>query len=295
MKRRNLRDHPSVEELCARAQSADPEAVILQLCADLRAEAPEVPTDLEVLASFRSIRPPEVVAMDEAGSIHFDGDNFVVRLNANDSRRRRRFTLAHEIVHTFLGTADARRTPAVDRQVGKFERSNPEEYLCDLGAAELLLPTAAFVPACGDRPSVDRVSELGEIFDASLEATARRVVTTVEHEAHLVVLEPGYTKAEEAMRRRRLNQMTLGNMDRADPVPKLRVRYAVSNTDDFIPPNKSVEETSPLAACIVASAVDCFSETGLLPGRRHQISAQYLPYEAGGQTHHRVLALLYSR
>lgn len=117
----------------------------------------------------------EAVVLEEAlhprlrGGVSLIGDRWVVILNARDSRRRARFTLAHEIGHLVLGGGEGSGgRPACGDRDGARE----QERLCDLFAAELLLPAAAVRAAW---PECGSVEELAERFDVSRAAAAARV------------------------------------------------------------------------------------------------------------------------
>ena len=95
----------------------------------------ESPVDLNKLArkqDIREIRVDDKVLNGELRRLNSGG--YMVRLDGRDSENRRRFTLAHEIAHTLLiakgGTAAI---DCADEQI---------ENLCDLAAAELLIPSA---------------------------------------------------------------------------------------------------------------------------------------------------------
>jgi Zn-dependent peptidase ImmA (M78 family) len=66
---------------------------------------------------------------------------FLILLNASASEERKRFTLAHEIAHTFY--YDDLKLHR-DRHCGAAIFDSEEERLCDIGAAELLMPSAYF-------------------------------------------------------------------------------------------------------------------------------------------------------
>ncbi len=51
---------------------------------------------------MQGVKRIEVLDMPQAGCTYVDGDHFRILLRASDSVRRRRFTLAHEICHTFF-------------------------------------------------------------------------------------------------------------------------------------------------------------------------------------------------
>lgn len=280
------RGHRTVDQLCrAHGHTGSPEELILRLCGELHgAFDGEVPTSLEVLASARSIRAIELTDMEAAGSIHFDGGHFVVRLRRSDLPPRRRFTLAHEIVHTFFRTNGRGR---VDQEVMRFARDG-EEHLCDVGAAELLMPAALFAAECPEVPTIDDVMELAGRFDTSIEAAGIRV-TTLHRTCTMVVLEPAYTKAQERILAHEATQgILIGGT--SSPVPRLRARYA--HGADFVPRNKSVLDGCPLESCEPDELVSFTGETGLCDGA-FRVTGRLLPRRHGSDVVPRVVALLH--
>jgi Zn-dependent peptidase ImmA (M78 family) len=96
------------------------------------------------------------------------------------SPERRRFSVAHEIAHTFF--ANARDTYQMRTRHRHWSRSGPGavlERLVDAGAAELLMPRPWFdreLNRLGVRASA--IPTLATVFEVSRSATARRVVET---------------------------------------------------------------------------------------------------------------------
>jgi hypothetical protein len=154
------------------------EAMILraqQLVEEAQIEAP--PVDLRRLASFQGVKRIDPVEMAPAGLLLVEGESYVIRVNAKHGEGRRRFTACHEIGHTFLHECVAQRAPERDAATGEFSRRSEAEYLCDVAAAELLMPTSLFAPRLRDTPcSLRAVRELAGAFSASREATAIRLV-----------------------------------------------------------------------------------------------------------------------
>ena len=97
--------------------------------------------------------------------------SWVASISAADPVERQRFTILHEGGHTlqpgFLRGGTFYRCPG---------RRNREEQLCDLAAAEMLLPRRFFVADLARIGGLDDVQELAAGYAASMEATVRRVV-----------------------------------------------------------------------------------------------------------------------
>lgn len=97
---------------------------------------------------------------------------FTIELNRNRSLKRQNFSLAHEISHTFFFEAASY---AAQRHHDE-SHSAEEERLCDIAAAELLMPRASFYDASRSyTPSAKALCELCDLFETSLSATALRI------------------------------------------------------------------------------------------------------------------------
>jgi Zn-dependent peptidase ImmA (M78 family) len=278
-----------VAALLARHGGSDPAQTITRLCSDLIDTAgAAVPVNLEMLASFRNARVT-VLDQEQAETITWDSRHFIIRVRRADTDGRQRFSCAHGIIHTYFMEAGS------GPQAGNTHESwsRQEEDLCDQGAAELLLPRAAFIAACPLHPDMDDVLRLAEIFEASAEATARRIVTLSATPAAVIVLEPTLKPAELARIARRQSEPTLPGFRPAEPItPRLRVQKSLSHQVAFIPRHKSIGDSTPLADVLADGAADYVGETGLVPGR-FRVSARLLPIRRDGTRVNRVVALLF--
>jgi predicted transcriptional regulator len=273
----SLLDHHGAED--------DPEALICRLCNQLLANAGEsAPVDLEVLASFRNA---EVTLNEQAQAeiIYWDGDRFKIKVRAADSDGRRRFSVAHGIVHTWFFETDS----TVSGSTSHWSRD--EEQLCDLGAAALLLPESEFRAKCPSGVTMGDILELAAGFQASAEATALRAATLSPEPMAMVVLEMAVKPAEvKKMARQRLQPSFLG-LEPPAVAPKLRVVKSFGQGLAFIPRYKSVDDGSALAEILTADAIDFIGPTGLIGGD-HRVSAMNLPMWRDGAMVDRVIALI---
>lgn len=105
--------------------------------------------------------------IDEHGAL-------TVVLNVRDSHQKQRFTLAHEIGHFLLGHTHTE--GELHREEGNAaEGRKAAERDCDTLAAELLMPEIGFSSLIlGNRPSIQRITELADTFDVSVESAAVR-------------------------------------------------------------------------------------------------------------------------
>lgn len=153
------------------------------------------PFDLTALASFCGFQ----VEITDGFSPQQDAFIVpgVIAINRRKPTVRQRYSIAHEIVHTLFPDYEA-----VLRSAGKLWReermTTPTdiaelelEHLCQVGAAELLLPQFAFAPRLqADGLSLDTVMALSTSFGASPEATVRRATELTAECALTVFVQP---------------------------------------------------------------------------------------------------------
>lgn len=124
------------------------------------------PTDLTALCARLNVR--EVVDDDDipvVGELRRENGAFRILCSAGQSAVRRRFTIAHELAHVLFEKSGPR-APRVGADL---------ERLCDMLAAEILMPRTVFEPAL-NQSTVDTsvVRRLASQFQTSLTATVLR-------------------------------------------------------------------------------------------------------------------------
>lgn len=127
------------------------------------------------------------------------GDGFLIEVNRFASPRRKRFSIAHEIAHTFFNPRlrEYRRTGGAITIDKQRPEAVVEEALCDLAAAELLMPRELFVEASEGRSvGIESIEQIADLFDTSVEATALRYGKLAHTGSHVVV----WTRRYGAMR-----------------------------------------------------------------------------------------------
>jgi hypothetical protein len=171
------------------------------------------------LASLRQLK------VDEQATLRDDQDACVVPgrvlLNRRKPSVRRRYSLAHEIVHTLFPDYEdeVRRLGALWRREGD---DSELERLCQVGAAELLFPIAEFTARVERMGlSLSTVLVLAREFDASAEAAARRGVETSDEQVAAFIARPfdGSTN----------DWLAIGLGDQHQPYAELRVASAWSS------------------------------------------------------------------
>ena len=123
------------------------------------------PTDLDVLKERLNVVALEPMArLPISGALRKREDGLVVIYSSSLTPARRRFTIAHELGHAvFEGTG-----PNGPRYGRELER------ICDLLAAEFLMPRDVFVVRAGETVGSGQVLGLARQFGTSVMATALR-------------------------------------------------------------------------------------------------------------------------
>lgn len=171
----------AVEKLCHRWKSPFPEMAIRAAIADsfpdlVRARPP---IEIRRLAALRKVISISERSLDCDGMIsRTDSGAYIIEVNKDHPKTRQRFTIAHEIGHTFFFELDdsvQRRYRIRDSGLENLARSSREEYLCNYAAAELLMPYHQFGSLIRQTgPTSNSLRKLGGSFEVSLQAAARR-------------------------------------------------------------------------------------------------------------------------
>lgn len=150
----------------------------------LRAGQHKPPINPYKLASFCGVRRITRQKMNDDGRIVRTSAGYDIELDADAGRRRQRFSLAHELAHTFFleyvpVLTESRTRTHRPHSAGYSTRRNwrNEEALANFGAAELLLPAARFLgEALELGPSLMAARHLADRWDVSLECCCRRLI-----------------------------------------------------------------------------------------------------------------------
>ncbi len=276
---------PLVCRLIAKHRGRDPHSIVEMYAGRLLSEADQtqLPVDVETVASLLGIKR-RLGPYEFAGRIFADvSGQLVMDLSTNDHLARRRFTCGHEIIHTIFPGFSREARYRVDVAVGHNTRErNEEEYLCDVGAAEILLPRELVSENYDSALGLGEIERLAEDASASLEASANRLVELARDPIGLIVLEVGHKPADRVKLRRGLE------------VPKkLRIRYATGRLQTYIPRFKSVSPDSPFAEALVSpGAVKAITTLPCNSAAEFAIEAKR--YDRGTSTERveRVLALV---
>jgi hypothetical protein len=263
---------PLVQRLIRRHRGRDPREIIQGFAEEclLETEQRSLAINVELIASMRGIRR-RVDDYPFAGRIYAEpSGQLVMDLRADDIEVRRRFTCAHEIIHTaFPGFVKETRY-RVDTTVGvNTAKREEEEYLCDYGAAELLMPRKLLVDRYSVTGGLRNVKQLADDARVSIEAAANRLISLADTPSALLVFRWGHKPAD------------LPRLRRGEEVPEcLRLRYAtVSHLNMFLPKYKSAEEGSVFVRALETPRI--VRGLGRLPGgpqKDFEIEAKEYPW-----------------
>ena len=157
--------------------NSDPQAAMLFCIRQLRRKV-RVKTISSQLQSFLRVRNIKNIAeMEELkgdgclqplGTSYKAGFTVLVRKNAPLARRR--FTLAHELCHTFFYES------VPEFKFVPHETDEFEERLCDVGAAEILMPEARLRRTCAKiEPCLSTLFVVSRMYAVSIEAMMIRL------------------------------------------------------------------------------------------------------------------------
>ena len=166
--------HPSVRLFAA---GKDPIQKMISITTDfalMALEAANQPAvDPFLLAELKHIPVIPNDAISDARLIPF-GSRFQIEFNPNQPKSRIRFSVAHELAHTFFEDCHQ-----VVRNRLRREEFGPHDWelemLCNIGAAELLMPIASFPDLRGESLNIDSLRELRSKFEVSSEALLARI------------------------------------------------------------------------------------------------------------------------
>jgi len=167
--------HPSVRPF---ADTGDPISAMVERANNMVLEAVEQgwngpPFDTFELANILGFTVIPCESIPDARLVPLANKGFQIEYNPNQPRSRIRFSIAHEIVHTFFPDCRER----VRHRAAHHEMEGHDwqlEMLCNVGAAELLMPMGSFPEVGGVDFSIDHLLRLRERFKVSTEAVLLR-------------------------------------------------------------------------------------------------------------------------
>jgi len=223
---------------------------------DLFGEPETLPLDLPTLASFLGIKLSETApSFSPDAELAPDGTGGVeMRVNPDRPETRIRFSIGHEITHTFFPDHSSHIWPRADSRYRDL--SDPNDYLemlCDVGAAELVFPRRWFVKDAAMATSADGLIALANTYRASRHATLRRYAELHAEPVAAVFftwkLKP--TQKDVVGRTEQVNLFGITPEEEVRNALRLRIEYAILSqafvdAGYFLPRDKSVENNGPL-------------------------------------------------
>jgi hypothetical protein len=228
---------------------------------------PERPISVDALASLRGIgRSEERPVHSEDAELVPDGSGGVtIRVNPDRPETRLRFSVGHEISHTFFPDYSTKTWCRTDSR--HRNRDDPDqllESLCDIGASELLFPLPWFAADAQTVVDANGLIQLARTYHASREATIRRYAeTSVESIAAVFFvwkLKP--TQKGTVGRQDQGNLFGVTPEEEINDALRLRIEYAVTSETfkaegHFLPRDKSVSNEGPI---YLAASAGCPAE-----------------------------------
>jgi Zn-dependent peptidase ImmA (M78 family) len=219
------------------------------------------PFDLKAMASMRGISHSDDTPVHSPDSelLPDDDGRVVMRINRDRPKTRQRFSIGHEITHTFFPGYEEK---VQCRKPKERDWSDPEdviEWLCDVGASEFLFPTPWFeksASACSG--TAQGILGLARDYRASPDATVRRYVEIANTPLAAVFLTWKLKPTQTRTVRKPGEQDLFGTdaQEEATLLRKLRVEYSIvsqafNTLGIHIPNDKSVESAGAIydAAC----------------------------------------------
>src|SRR5581483_10668877 len=132
------------------------------------------PFDPLALARWLKVRTEACGNIPDARMVPGEGSQVVLEYNPMRPRGRLRFSIAHEIAHFLFADCGER----IRNRGGDLAASDDWqlEVLCNIGAAELLMPLGSFSELADKELSIDSVLNLRKQFDVSVEACIIRLI-----------------------------------------------------------------------------------------------------------------------
>ena len=154
-----------------------------------------IPVDIERYAATVKVRIKVSCDLDdeESGQTFPIGGKHIVTVNGNHSEERQRFTVLHEIAHIVLELPSQHHgTNITTEDMLSYRRRPKEEILCDVFAAECLLPCDQFRKDVEDMDvSMDAVKALAARYKASVTSTGSRFAVNCNVPCAFVLMEHG--------------------------------------------------------------------------------------------------------
>lgn len=155
-----------------------------------------IPVDLDRYLSMDGVnakcKVDNALADDEAGQTAVISGRHCIFVNGLHPRERQRFTICHELAHIVLGLPSIHEQSTGDEALLSYVKRPREEVLCDVFAAECLLPSD-FFKSDVDKSLVEfeAIERLAADYEASLTSTGSRFALHCDEPCAFILIQAG--------------------------------------------------------------------------------------------------------
>ncbi len=247
------------------------------------------PANLPAIYEHFGIPTPKRAALPNQQGLLLIPEIGLILINQDDLETRQRFTEAHELMELLFNALPDGKGWA-RHQKGPFKHGT-KEWLCNRGAADLLMPPHVFeTRAREEGVSFNTAQKLSRTFNVSPTASLVQLARLSPSPHAVVLWRMKHKKGDEAQKNHPA-QMSLFGETPHGPAKKLRVEWALGKQNGFlIPQNKSVPEQSAIFAAWQGGQFTAGEELLDLGAVQGRFRSENLPFEAEGER--RVLSLL---
>jgi hypothetical protein len=284
-------DNPAVNFLASAVGNTSAEKFVTQYADFLLGEisCQGLPVELEAIVEQYNI---DVYKVSLAGQRGLSTPDLGIFLEQDDRETVQRYSLAHEIMEFLFHGIDQTHPKLNLELLGDLRKR--KEALCELGAANLLMPMKFFkivVQRMGF--NIETGKHLASACQVSLTAALRRMLDTRIRKALLIYFTLSNSSGEFIPSAVKQSNM-FGPLELMDPPKKLRVsRTFVSSYGEagFIPREKSIDSSTSIFKCYESgSPTSGFDELNLV-NVKGNFFVESIPVKLNGERN--VLSIIY--
>jgi Zn-dependent peptidase ImmA (M78 family)/O-acetyl-ADP-ribose deacetylase (regulator of RNase III) len=166
------------------AESSDPVQRMISRASSVALDAMQAgwsgpPYDPFQLAEHLKIKVVPSENVTDARILQAPDGQFQIEFNPNRPKARIRYSVAHDLAHTLFSDCGE----VVRHRLARDEQKRDDwqlEMLCNIGAAEFLMPVGGFPDLHDQATDIDRLLGLRAEFEVSMEALLLRVIRRTE-------------------------------------------------------------------------------------------------------------------
>lgn len=144
------------------------------------------PFDPLKLAEMRGIQLSPRADIPDARTVPLSQNRFVIEFNPTRPAGRLRYSIAHEIAHTLFPDCGERVRNRARTHLGQGDDWQLEA-LCNIAAAEILMPVGSMDKAETENFDIDQIAQIRRQFDVSTEAVLIRLAQLSEESCAVFV------------------------------------------------------------------------------------------------------------